>query len=154
MLAEASAGAANLSSQPRAFLSTEATFVKRVAVSRSCAPAFTLRPRRDQPSMCAFSPWWTIKRWRTFFATFSRHLASFSRRPNCMLGKRLRGFKVGEVWLPALADAQARCPLPCFVFMSHTSVTIYKWSFHPTFPTIYREIFHSCHIFSQACLRA
>lgn len=39
------------------------------------------------------SPWWTIKRRRSFFATFRRHLASFFffQGPNCMLGKRLRG---------------------------------------------------------------
>lgn len=53
-----------------------------------------------------------------------------------------------QVWSPpAVAAARARCPFPCF--MSHTSVTIYKWSFHTTFPTIYREIFHSCHIFTH-----
>lgn len=55
--------------------------------------------------------------------------------------------RLEHVWLSALAAAQALCPFLCFIFMSHTSVTIYTWSFHTTFPTICREIFHSWHIF-------
>lgn len=52
-----------------------------------------------------------------------------------------------QIWLAALAAGKARCPFLCFMFMSHTSVTIYKWSFHTTFPTIYREIFFTVVIF-------
>lgn len=68
------------------------------------------------------SPWWTIKRRRSFFATFRRHLASFFffQGPNCMLGKRLQGCFF------SLSDTSSyRSSFRGFHFMSLKFVTAY-----------------------------